>query len=64
MTKDWLIRVDLMIETTHESLVLSLPKSLESRTKTIANLPAALSRASEAIKAYRIIERNELAPVA
>ena len=64
MTKDWLIRVNLMIETIHESLVLSLPKSLESRTKTIANLPAALSRASEAIKAYRIIERNELAPVA
>ena len=64
MTKDWPIRVDSMIKTTHKSVVLSLPKSLESRTKTIATLPAALSRASEAIKAYRIIERNELAPVA
>ena len=64
MTKDWLIRVDSMMETTYKSIVLSLPKSLESRTKTIANLPAALSRASEAIKAYRIIERNELAPLA
>jgi len=42
MTKDWLIRVDSMIETTHESIVLSLPKSLKSRTKTIATLPAAL----------------------